>query len=323
MFGPLQGDLDYIQKRVPTLHNYNQRLANLFASFGPHNFVHPKNTVNLLGIIFAVVCCAIKFLAMSSADAHSSANTTVVLPTDTSVSKATTTTSGTSTVSGKSADGSELKILEEEASLNDSIHMVDPDLTEPLRLGTAKMMFEARLTGSSSNLASRENMLLRRKDTFPSRSGSESPLHRGNSSYTFDGGSSISSLEDQGIDTDILTDKMGVLELNLKVQQEITQSLHKSLSNLPAVNERLRDETLEDCHAFIDLKREGTLSRGGSITTGGDVLEPLEEIEDEGDSNEKTSKIKITNLAEILEVPDEEEIGETTAKAGATLNPSN
>lgn len=260
---------------------------------------------------------------MSSSDGHSTNNATVVLPTDTSVSKATTATAGTSTVSGKSADGSELKILDEEASLNDA-SAIDPDLTEPLRIRTAKMMFEARLTGSSSNLASRENLLFRRRDTFPSRSGSESPLHRGNSSHTFDGGSSISSLEDQGIDTDILTDKMGVLELDLKAQQEISQSLHKSLSNLPAVNERLRDETLEDCHAFTDLKREGTLSRGGSITTGGEVtLEPLEEIDDEGDSNEKTSKIKITNLAEILEAPDEEEIGETTARAGTTLNPSN
>jgi len=255
---------------------------------------------------------------MSSSEAQSSANATGVLPTDTSVSKATTVTAATSTISGKSAEGSELKILDEEVSLND---VIDPDLTEPLRIDTTKMMFEARLTGSSSNLAARENILLRRRDTFPSRSGSESPLNR--SRHTYDGGSSISSLEDQGIDTDILTDKMGVLELDLKAQQEISQSLHRSLSNLPAVNERLRDETLEDCHAFTDLKREGTISRGGSITTGGEVtLEPLEEIDDEGEANEKTSKIKITNLAEILEVPDEEETGETALKADAALNSS-
>mmetsp|Transcript_21962 Transcript_21962/g.52275 ORF Transcript_21962/g.52275 Transcript_21962/m.52275 type:complete len:257 (+) Transcript_21962:320-1090(+) len=252
-------------------------------------------------------------------DAISPAHPTGVVPTDTSVSKATTTTIGT----GKSADESELQILDEEVSLNADETGVEPDLTEPLRVGTAKMMFAARLTGSSSSLAARENMLFRRRDNLSTRSGSESPLYRGNSSYNFDSGSSISSLEDQGIDTDILTDKMGVLELNLKVQQEITQSLHKSLSNLPAVNERLRDETLEDCHAFTDLKREGTLSRGGSITTGGEVaLEPLEEIEDEGDPSEKTSKIKITNLAEILEAPDEEETGEMNAVAGTTQKPS-
>jgi len=243
-----------------------------------------------------------------STDASSSV--AIALPADTSVSKATakTTATGASTVSGKScSDASELEILDEDNN----------GFTQPLRIETTKMTFEARLKGTSSSLQAWENTLLRRKDTLSSRSGSESPLHRGNSSCTFDGGSSISSLEDLGIDTDILTDKMGVLELNLKTQQEITQSLHKSLSNLPAVNERARDETLEDCHAFTDLKREGTLSRGGSITTGGEssnVLEPLEEIEDEDENeNERTSKIKITNLAEILEAPDEEEVGESNA----------
>mmetsp|Transcript_25514 Transcript_25514/g.60139 ORF Transcript_25514/g.60139 Transcript_25514/m.60139 type:complete len:265 (+) Transcript_25514:298-1092(+) len=238
-------------------------------------------------------------------------NVGAALPTDTSVSKATTTTIGTSTVADKSSDGSEWKKIDQQVSPNDGSN-VKTSATEPLRIGNTKMMLEARLTGSLSSLQTRENTLLRRKDALSSRSGSESPLYRGQSANTFDGGSSISSLEDQGIDTDILTDKMGVLELNLKDQQEIAQSLHRSLSNLPAVNERLRDETLEDCHAFTDLKREGTLSRGGSITTGGEVtLEPLEEIEDEDDPNEKTSKIKITNLAEILEAPDEEEIAET------------
>ncbi|MGK3733717.1 MAG: hypothetical protein ACI8RD_002384 [Bacillariaceae sp.] len=239
-----------------------------------------------------------------------------------SKSKATATT--------KSSDASELKIQDDEEISSQAAAAGDtPDLsgfTQPLRIESTKMTFEARLTGTSSSLQARENMLLRRKDALSSRSGSVSPLQRGNISYTFDGGSSISSLEDLGIDTDILTDKMGVLELNLKTQQEITQSLHKSLSNLPAVNERLRDESLEDCHAFTDLKREGTLSRGGSIATGGEVssnvLEPLEEIEDEDDIvNERTSKIKITNLAEILEAPDEEEVGETNA--GVALSSSN
>jgi len=254
--------------------------------------------------------------------------------TDASISKATTATSattataGTSIVSGKSADGSDLKILDEEVSLHDAVDAIGPDLTEPLRLDTSKMMFEARLTGSSSNLAIRENMLLRRRDNLSTRSGSESPLYRGNSSMTFDGGSSISSLEDQGIDTDILTDKMGVLELNLKDQQEMTQSLHKSLSNLPAVHERLRDETLEDCHAFTDLKREGNQSRGGSIAAFSEVtLEPVEEFENEGsEPDEKTSKIKITNLAEILEAPDEEETGDANVNSNVIANavgPSN
>ena len=218
-----------------------------------------------------------------------SSSAAAALQTDISVSKATAKTSITGASSTAETWSSETQDLN--------------DFTQPLRIESTKMTFEPRLTGKSSSL----------------RSGAESPLQRGNSIYTatFDGGSSISSLEDQGIDTDILTDKMGVLELNLKFQQEITHSLHKSLSNLPAVNERLRNDTLEDCHGFSDV----CVSRGGSITSAGgevssNMLEPLEEIEDENDyMEERTSKIKITNLAEILEAPDEEEVGETTANA--------
>jgi hypothetical protein len=209
-----------------------------------------------------------------------------------------------------------------------------PDFTPPLRIHATKKLgaSEQRLTGSHSQLQglpSREvlqaqHMKRRKSDpaNLSSRSGSESPRSRGSGqrhrNNNYDGGSSISSLEEQGIDIDILTDKMGVLELDLKTQQDIAHTLNKSLSNLPAVTERMCDETLEDVHAFSDVKREtGTLSRGGSIATGGEVssniLEPLEEIDDE-DENEG-EKIKITNLAEILEAPDEDEVGETTGPA--------
>ena len=111
-------------------------------------------------------------------------------------------------------------------------------------------------------------------------------------------------------------DKMGVLELDLKTQQEITHSLNKSLSNLPILAERGTDEMLEDSHAFTDLKREpqGTLSRGGSITTGGEVssnvLEPLEEIDELDEDKipeQKQEKVKITNLEEILEANDDDD----------------
>ena len=206
-----------------------------------------------------------------------------------------------------------------------------PDFSQPLRIQTSKMTGAEypRLTGSSSSLQIRESLqqhLKRRKSdsaNLSSRSGSESPHHRGGShgGGNFDGGSSISSLEEQGFDTDILTDKMGVLELDWKTQQEISQSLNKSLSNLPVVAERLSDDMLEDCYAFIDVRgREGTLSRGGSITTGGEVssnvLEPLEEMDGEDDYDEG-EKIKITNLAEILEA-DEEDMGEPVGAATFT-----
>ncbi|KAG7337297.1 hypothetical protein IV203_030157 [Nitzschia inconspicua] len=202
-----------------------------------------------------------------------------------------------------------------------------PDYTPPLRIHSIRGTSEQpRLTGSNSQLqglpALHHHHKTRRRShdggnsSRPgSRSGSESPSGGSRGSRPkyghFDGGSSISSLEDAGIDIDILTDKMGVLELDLKTQQEIAHTLNKSLSNLPAVNERLCDETLEDVHAFSDVKgreQTGTLSRGGSITTGGEVssnvLEPLEEIE-EHDDDSAEGAVKITNLAEILEAPDE------------------
>ena len=132
------------------------------------------------------------------------------------------------------------------------------------------------------------------------------------------GGSSISSLEDLGIDADLLTDKMGFLELDWKEQQDNSERLNRSLSNLPPVSERLSEETLEDCHAFTELKREeGHISRGNSITTGGEVssnlLEPLDEGDEEEEENEG-GKVKITNMEEILEAPDED-IAETSSTA--------
>jgi len=120
----------------------------------------------------------------------------------------------------------------------------------------------------------------------------------------FDGGSSISSLEDAGFDTDILTDKMGFLELDASVSKlnHSSNSLH-----LHTVAERLSDETLEDTHAFTDIKTRGSLSRGNSITTGGEVaLEPLDEIDEEADA-----AVTITNLEEIMEVAEEDSPNES------------
>lgn len=137
--------------------------------------------------------------------------------------------------------------------------------------------------------------------TLSSRSGSRSP---GNTN--FDGGSSLSSLEEV-IDPDILTDKMGLVELDCK-DHSSNRGLNASCSNLPPVTERMSEETLDDCHAFLDVRRDGSVSRGNSITTGGDVssniLEPLDECDDE-DSNEG-GQVILTNMEEILEVAEED-----------------
>ena len=204
--------------------------------------------------------------------------------------KVTTVTTDTSTTSMKPV------FSDDEEPLKATV----PDIqgfTPPLRI------HPERLSGGSSTLQIPPNMnqqLRRRRSGLSSRSGSRSPT-RG--SLQYDGGSSISSLED-GV-FDILTDKMGFLELDLKEQQELSQELNRSFSNLGPVSERMSEDTLEDCHAFSDLKpRDGRKSRENSITTGGDVssnvLEPLDECEDEEDS-EGEERVKITNMERILE----------------------
>ena len=67
---------------------------------------------------------------------------------------------------------------------------------------------------------------------------------------------------------------MGFLELDLEEQRVKTENLHKSLSCLHAVNEGMRDESLEDCAAFTDLKHA---NRTKSVSNTSSVLEPLEE----------------------------------------------
>ena len=80
--------------------------------------------------------------------------------------------------------------------------------------------------------------------------------------------------------------------------------MNLSSSNLDTVAERLSDETLEDSHAFTDIKSRGTVSRGGSVATGGEApsfLEPLDEVDEE-----EIGAVKITNMEEILESAEED-----------------
>jgi hypothetical protein len=238
--------------------------------------------------------------------------------TDTSISasKITTVTTDTSTSSMKPVASDDEKSLGEEELLMEEEGFPDlPEYTPPLRINTAKL----GLAGSFSTLEipgkleKEVSKKMRRRKSDPPSAG----LPSGGSSLN--GGSSISSLEDMGIDTDFLTDKMGFLELDLKEQQDNSERLNKSLSNLPPLNERLSEETLDDCHAFSDLKREdGYTSRGNSITTGGEVssnvLEPLDEGDEDDEADGEAGKIKITNMEEILEAP-EEDAAETPSAA--------
>ena len=212
-------------------------------------------------------------------------------------------------------DDEEISLQDEDDWLSNSQRAQFPDIpgfTQPLRInaGSKQQQQQQQMSASTSSLHSASSK--RMVDSVSNRSGSRSPAPH----QMFDGGSSISSLEDAGIDTDVLTDRLGTLELDWKAQQQLSQELNKSLSNLPPVAERLSEETLEDCHAFCDIKGGGTMSRGGSITTGGEVsstmLEPLDEVEEDDEDPDAHvihgggSKIKITNMEEILEGVEED-----------------
>jgi hypothetical protein len=92
------------------------------------------------------------------------------------------------------------------------------------------------------------------------------------------------SLEDV-IDPDILTDKLGLSELDSERSHSQSQALSQSIGNLATLNERMSEETLDDVHAFSDA-RPALSSRGNStVGTAGDVgnslLETLDECEED------------------------------------------
>jgi hypothetical protein len=130
--------------------------------------------------------------------------------------------------------------------------------------------------------------------------------------------SSFSSLEDLGypMDSDILTDRMGFVELEANQNPLSKEALHASMSSLPPVSERMCEDTLEDVHAFSDITSMtrtsvtsgSSLSRGNSVATGevgSFVLEPLdeeceyeEELDDVSD-DEKQQEVILTNLENL------------------------
>jgi hypothetical protein len=238
-------------------------------------------------------------------------NTDISVATD----KITTATTDSSTTSMKPVRSDDDKSLEGAIEIPDI-----PDFTPPLRIHATRV--PERLSGTSSALqipASLQTQLRRRKSDPANSSRSSGSRSPATGQHNFDGGSSISSLEEI-IDPDILTDKMGFLELDLKEQQNSSRTLNNSCSNLTAVNERMSEETLDDCHAFSDLKREGNVSRGNSITTGGEVssimLEPLDECEDE--DIEEEGQVILTNMEKIKEVAEEDALENSPASLVST-----
>ncbi|CAJ1968070.1 unnamed protein product [Cylindrotheca closterium] len=69
--------------------------------------------------------------------------------------------------------------------------------------------------------------------------------------------------------SDIFTDRMGMIDLNYHDTQKIVRDLlehNVAASSLPAVNERMREESLEDCHAFSDVTRVKHHAKEGATT---------------------------------------------------------
>jgi hypothetical protein len=198
---------------------------------------------------------------------------------------------------------------EENSSLDGAdggIAIVKHEVPDTIPEFTINMEHHQNRSVSSLNIPpglERSLQMRRRKSDSAPQSGSRSP-RAGGSNH-----SSISSMEEQ-FDPDILTDKMGFLELDLKEQQESCSKLNDSFSNLAPLTERMSEENLDDCHAFSDLKAGSASSRGNSIATGGEVssnvLEPLEECEDEEEDNEGEQVI-FTNMEKILETAEKED----------------
>jgi len=129
-------------------------------------------------------------------------------------------------------------------------------------------------------------------DTTKSSSRSVSPSLRAET----DGNSSISSLDTE---SDILTDRMGLEELDLEKQK----SLDFSSSSLPPVNERLSKDTLEDVHAFSDIiKTTGNLS-SSSLPSLNERLskDTLEDVHAFSDIIKTTGSVSSSSLPPVNE----------------------
>jgi hypothetical protein len=102
----------------------------------------------------------------------------------------------------------------------------------------------------SSRSSSRSRTSLRSNSRSPSSSPSPQHYHQ-QLQVLSSTASSNASME--FVDEDILTDKMGMLELESQ-PCHVKPLLEQQGKKLPSVNERMSEESLDDVHAFSDLR---------------------------------------------------------------------
>jgi len=81
---------------------------------------------------------------------------------------------------------------------------------------------------------------------------------------------------------DILTDRLGMIDLNYQDTQKVVRDLlEHHTSSLGTLNERMSEEALDDSHAFTDVPKKGRSSLSDLNSSQLQSLEPLQEGEEE------------------------------------------
>jgi len=166
-----------------------------------------------------------------------------------------------------------------------------------------------KVASSRSRSSSRSRPTSCDTSPCPSDIGGMITLSRVSSTASSIAGDLDSSITSGGveisIDRDILLDRMGMG--TSPTINDSNNSLSGSIKILPCLNERMSDETLDDCHAFTDLRnvirqipgagfgsggsdparsRDGSVSGGSILGDASCLLETLEEFEEESDGGD-------------------------------------
>jgi len=253
------------------------------------------------------------------------------------------------TTSALPADGSSMTPSERPPSRLTYEHFEDEINAAPLHLHAIRT--PARLQGNTSlNSITKANMPRSRsssrsrtssrntsRDTSPCPSDIAGGIiltrvSSTNSSIAGDLDSSITSGGVQiNIDPDILLDRMG-----MDASPTMNDSLSGSITFLPCLNERMSEESLDDCHAFTDLRnvirqipsasagsgggdparsRDGSVAGGSILGDASCLLETLEEFEEESDGGDEINASS--------ECEDNHGIDEIQAFGNMSLNATN